>query len=545
MALVQIQETPHWKKVLSYIGPGFLVSVAYLDPGNLETDLQAGADYKYELLWIVLVGLGFALVIQSRSANLGVATGKHLSQHCRTEYHTPINYCLWILAEIAVIAADIPKVIGTAFALNILFNVPIWSGVLLAGLNTLLLLGLQRYGIRKLEIAIGILVLVVGGCFCSVMVHANPNVKEIARGMFIPKLSNASATRDSIALLGALIMPHNLFLHSALVTSRKIHRSVDGIRSANRYFLLESGLALLIAFLINVAVISVSGTVCSNPNISSNNKYHCTNVTLNSAALLLKNALGNWSSKLYAISLLASGQSSTVTGTYAGQYIMQGFLDLKMKLWLRNLVTRCIAIAPSLIACIIGGPSAAARLIIIASVNSKFCYSKQENMPKNRPNSFLFFPFELPFALVPLLKFTSSEAKMGEHKNSIMTFSSNLYKELLANLQSLGGSRIMVSLILWFLGACSIGINIYFLGSTLLGWITSDHTPKATAIITCVAISPVIILYILMLLYLTFKPQIPNTDSPDSGMSPDESLESEITRERDSNGIQRAVEIEM
>ncbi|CAA2967818.1 metal transporter Nramp5-like [Olea europaea subsp. europaea] len=501
MALVQIQETPHWKKVLSYIGPGFLVSVAYLDPGNLETDLQAGADYKYELLWIVLVGLGFALVIQSRSANLGVATGKHLSQHCRTEYHTPINYCLWILAEIAVIAADIPEVIGTAFALNILFNVPIWSGVLLAGLNTLLLLGLQRYGIRKLEIAIGILVLVVGGCFCSVMVHANPNVKEIARGMFLPKLSNASATRDSIALLGALIMPHNLFLHPALVTSRKIHRSVDGIRSASRYFLLESGLALLIAFLINVAVISVSGSVCSNPNISSNNKYHCTNVTLNSAALLLKNALGNWSSKLYAISLLASGQSSTVTGTYAGQYIMQGFLDLKMKLWLRNLVTRCIAIAPSLIACIIGGPSAAARLIIIAS---------------------MILSFELPFALVPLLKFTSSEAKMREHKNSIM-----------------------VSLILWFLGACSIGINIYFLGSTLLGWITSDHTPKATAIITCVAISPVIILYILMLLYLTFKPQIPSTDSPDSGMSPDESLESESTRETDSYGIQRAVEIEM
>lgn len=501
MALVQIQENPHWKKVLSYIGPGFLVSVAYLDPGNLGTDLQAGADYKYELLWIVLFGLSFALIIQSRSANLGVATGKHLSQHCRAEYHIPINYFLWILAEIAVIAADIPEVIGTAFALNILFNVPIWSGVLLAGLNTLLLLGLQRFGIRKLEIAIGILVLVVGGCFFSVMVHSNPNMEEIAMGMFIPKLSNASATRDAIALLGALIMPHNLFLHSALVTSRKIPRSVDGIRSASRYFLLESGLALFFAFLINVAVISVSGSVCSNPNISSSNKYQCTNITLNSAALLLKNALGNWSSKLYAISLLASGQSSTVTGTYAGQYIMQGFLDLKMKLWLRNLLTRCIAIAPSLIACIIGGPSAAARLIIIAS---------------------MILSFELPFALIPLLKFTSSEAKMGVHKSSKM-----------------------VSLVLWFLGACSIGINIYFLGSTLLGWITSDHMPKAAAIIACVVISPVVILYILTLLYLTFKPEIPNIDSQDSGMSQDESHESEITREMDSYGIQRTVEIEM
>ncbi|KAL2504475.1 Metal transporter Nramp6 [Abeliophyllum distichum] len=487
MALVQIKETPHWKKVLSYIGPGFLVSVAYLDPGNLETDLQAGADYKYELLWIVLAGLSFALIIQSRSANLGVATGKHLSQHCRTEYHVPINYCLWILAEIAVIAADIPEVLGTTFALNILFNVPIWSGVLLAGLNTLLLLGLQRYGIRKLEIAIGALVLVVGGCFCSVMIHANPDVKEIAMGMFIPKLRSSSATRDAIALLGALVMPHNLFLHSALVTSRKIHRSVAGIRSASRYFLLESGLALFIAFLINVAVISVSGTVCSNPNISSQDKHHCTNITLNSASFLLKNALGKWSSKLYAISLLASGQSSTVTGTYAGQYIMQGFLDLKMKLWLRNLVTRCIAIAPSLIACIIGGSSAAAKLIVIAS---------------------MILSFELPFALVPLLKFTSSEAKMGDHKNSIM-----------------------VSLILWFLGACSIGINLYFLGSTFLGWITNDHMPKAAAIITCMVISPFIILYILILLYLIFKPEIPNKDSPDTGTSVDKSYESDFERE--------------
>ncbi|KAL2553938.1 Metal transporter Nramp6 [Forsythia ovata] len=415
MALVQIQETPHWKKVLNYIGPGFLVSVAYLDPGNFTMDCARWPQFR-----------------SHDSISFCKSWGGY-----RTEYHIPINYCLWILAEIAVIAADIPEVLGTAFALNILFNVPMWSGVLLAGLNTLLLLGLQRYGMRKLEIAIGALVLVVGGCFCSVMVHANPNVKEIAMRLFIPKLRSSSATRDAIALLGALVMPHNLFLHSALVTSRKIPRSVESIRSASRYFLMESGLALFIAFLINVAVISVSGTVCSNPNISSQNKHHCTNITLNSASFLLKNALGKWSSKLYAISLLASGQSSTVTGTYAGQYIMQMILS-----------------------------------------------------------------FELPFALVPLLKFTSSEAKMGVQKNSIM-----------------------VSLVLWFLGACSIGINLYFLGSTFLGWITRDHMSKAAAIITCIVISPFIILYILILLYLIFKPEIPNTDSPD------EFHESEFERE--------------
>ncbi|KAH6796894.1 natural resistance-associated macrophage protein 1 [Perilla frutescens var. hirtella] len=464
MALVQIQETPTWKKFLGYIGPGILVSVAYLDPGNLETDLHAGAHHKYQLLWIVLSGLSFALLIQSRSANLGVATGKHLSQHCRTEYPNPINYCLWILAEIAVIAADIPEVIGTAFALNILFNVPIWCGILLAGLNTLLLLGLQRYGIRKLEVAIGILVFVVGVCFCLVMINAKPNVEEMMKGMFIPKLSTSTATRDAIALLGALIMPHNLYLHSALVISRKIARTVDGIRSASKFFLLESAVALLVAFLINVAVISVSGGVCSNPHISGENNNHCQNITLTSAAFLLKNSLGNWSSKVYAVSLLASGQSSTVTGTYAGQYIMQGFLELKMKLWLRNLVTRCIAIAPSLIVCIIGGPSGASKLIIIAS---------------------MILSFELPFALVPLLKFTSSEAKMGQHKNSMM-----------------------VTVVLWSLGCGSIGINLYFLSWSLIGWLRSDAMAKATAIFATLLILPLIISYIALLLYLTFKPQI-------------------------------------
>ncbi|XP_058179637.1 metal transporter Nramp7.2-like isoform X1 [Rhododendron vialii] len=494
MALVLIHETPHWKKLLSYVGPGFLVSVAYLDPGNLQTDLQAGANHKYELLWIVLVGLTFALLIQSRSANLGVVTGKHLSEHCKTEYPNPVNYILWIVAEVAVIAADIPEVIGTAFALNILFNIPIWCGVLLAGFNTLLLLGLQRYGIRKLEVAIGILLLVVGGCFFSMMVHARPCPEEIMAGMFIPKLTGTRATRDAIALLGALIMPHNLFLHSALVISRKIPHSFEGIRSARKYFLLESSLALFIAFLINVAVISVSGGVCWNRNLSSESKAQCENITLNSAAFLLKNSLGKWSSKVYAISLLASGQSSTVTGTYAGQYIMQGFLDLKMKLWLRNLVTRLIAIAPSLVICIIGGASGASRLIIIAS---------------------MVLSFELPFALVPLLRFTSSEAKMGPHKSSVLvTFTS------------------------WFLGFCSIGINLYFLSATVMGRITDrSHSSKASSIVAGVFVFPILVLYVALLAYLTLKKETPvKIESlPGLGINSVRSSESEF--EKRSDGI--------
>ncbi|KAK8684115.1 hypothetical protein V6N13_040149 [Hibiscus sabdariffa] len=317
------EEKPGWRKFLSFVGPGFLVSLAYLDPGNLETDLQAGASHGFELLWVVLIGLVFALIIQSLAANLGVSTGKHLSELCKAEYPPLVKYCLWLLAELAVIAADIPEVIGTAFGLNILFNIPVWVGVLCTGLSTLLLLGLQRYGIRKLELLIAVLVFVMAGCFFGEMSYVKPPASGVVKGMFVPKLAGQGATADAIALLGALVMPHNLFLHSALVLSRKVPNSVRGVNDACRFFLIESGFALFVAFLINVAVISVSGTVCATDNLSGDNQNRCSNLNLNSASFLLQNVLGKSSKALYGIALLASGQSSTITGTYAGQFIMQ------------------------------------------------------------------------------------------------------------------------------------------------------------------------------------------------------------------------------
>ncbi|THU57062.1 hypothetical protein C4D60_Mb11t23800 [Musa balbisiana] len=276
-----------WKKFLAHVGPGFLVSLAYLDPGNLETDLQAGANHRYELLWVILIGLIFALIIQSLAANLGVTTGKHLAELCKAEYPKFVKYCLWVVAELAVIAADIPE------------------GVLITGLSTLLLLGLQRYGVRKLELLISVLVFVMAACFFGELSYVKPPASEVIRGLFVPRLKGDSATSDAIALLGALVMPHNLFLHSALVLSRKTPPSVKGINDACRYFLLESGFALLVALLINIAVVSVSGT---------------------------------------------------------------GFLDIKMRMWLQNLMTRCVAIGPSLIVSIIGGSAGAGKLIIIASI---------------------------------------------------------------------------------------------------------------------------------------------------------------------------------
>nr|WNH25167.1 natural resistance-associated macrophage protein 9 [Fagopyrum tataricum] len=450
-----------WKKFLSFVGPGFLVSLAYLDPGNLETDLQAGASYKYELLWVILVGMIFAVIIQSLAANLGVSTGKHLAEVCKSEYPVFIKYCLWILAEIAVIAADIPEVIGTAFALNILFHIPVWVGVILTGFSTILLLGLQRYGVRKLELLIAILVFVMAGCFFGEMSYAKPQASELFKGMFVPKLSGSGATGDAIALLGALVMPHNLFLHSALVLSRKVPKSVSGINDACRFFLIESSMALFIAFLINVAVVSVSGTICAS-NLSPADAETCSDLTLNSASFLLQNVLGKKTGAiLYAIALLASGQSSTITGTYAGQYIMQGFLDLKMKTWLRNLMTRLVAITPSLVVSIIGGSSGAGRLIIIAS---------------------MILSFELPFALIPLLKFSSSSCKMGPHKNSII-----------------------IIIISWLLGFGIIGINVYYLSTAFVGWLIHSNLPKVANVFIGVLVFPLMAIYVIAVVYLTFR----------------------------------------
>lgn len=455
------QQKPGWRKFLPYVGPGFLVSLAYLDPGNLETDLQAGANHGYELLWVILIGLIFALIIQSLAANLGVSTGRHLAELCKAEYPKYVRWSLWLLAEVAVIAADIPEVIGTAFALNILFHIPVWAGVLMTGLSTLLLLGLQKYGIRKLELLISALVFTMAACFFGELSYVKPPASGVLKGMFIPKLSGQGATGDAIALLGALVMPHNLFLHSALVLSRKVPNSVRGINDACRYFLIESGFALFVAFLINVSIISVSGTVCLAKNLSPENADQCGDLTLKGASFLLKNVLGKSSSTIYAIALLASGQSSTITGTYAGQYIMQGFLDLKMRKWLRNLTTRCIAILPSLFVSIIGGSSGASRLIIIAS---------------------MILSFELPFALIPLLKFSSSNPKMGPHKNSIY-----------------------IIVISWTLGFMIIGINVYYLSTGFVGWLTHNNLPKVGNVIIGIIVFPLMAIYILAIIYLTFR----------------------------------------
>ncbi|XP_052201386.1 metal transporter Nramp5-like isoform X3 [Diospyros lotus] len=454
-------QEPRWRKFLSYVGPGFLVSMAYIDPGNLETGMKAGASYRYELLWVILVSLIFALIMQSLALNLGVTTGRHLAELCKLEYPKIVNYCLWLLAEICVIAADIPEVIGTAFALNILFKIPVWAGVLITGCSTLLLLGLQRFGVRKLELLIAVLIFLIAACFFGELSHVKPPATDVLKGLFIPKLSGQGAVGDAIAMIGTNVVPYNLFLQSALVLSRKPPNSARGINDAYRYFLMESGFAWFVAVLINVAIISVTGAVCSAPNLSQDDLGRCSDINLGSATFLLRNVLGKSSSTIYAIALLASGQSSTITGTYTGQFIMQGFLDLKMKKWVSNLMTRCIAIAPSLIVSIIGGPAGAGRLIIIAS---------------------MILSFQLPFALIPLLKFSSGTTKMGPHKNSIY-----------------------IIVISWILGLGIIGINIYFLSTSFVGWIIHSTLPKFATMLIGIIVFPMMAVYIVALIYLMFR----------------------------------------
>ncbi|PKA52275.1 Metal transporter Nramp3 [Apostasia shenzhenica] len=456
-----VPEERSWKNLFAFMGPGFLVSIAYIDPGNFETDLQSGAEYKYELLWIILVASVAALIIQSLAAKLGVVTGRHLAEHCRAEYQKVPNFILWLLAELAVVACDIPEVIGTAFALNMLFNIPVWCGVLITGLSTLLLLFLQQYGVRKLELLITFLVLTMAACFLIELGYAKPQASEVIKGLFVPQLKGSGATGLAISLLGAMVMPHNLFLHSALVLSRKVSRSIHGIKEACRFYTVESAIALTVAFLINVSIISLTGAVCSSPNLSSDDKMKCDDLDLNKASFLLKNVLGKWSSKLFGIALLASGQSSTITGTYAGQYVMQGFLDLRITPWKRNLLTRSLAIIPSLIVAVIGGSAGAGKLIIIAS---------------------MILSFELPFALLPLLKFTSSKTKMGSYANSIM-----------------------ISALTWITGSLIMAINIYYLISGFIKLLLHSRLKTASKAFAGIFGFGAIFVYFAAIIYLALR----------------------------------------
>ncbi len=374
-----------WRKALSFLGPAYLVSVGYMDPGNWATDLQGGSKFGYSLVWVLLMSNLMALLLQGLAARLGIVRGRDLAQANRETYPRKVNYALYALAEIAIAACDLAEVLGMAIGIQLLTGLPLIWGVSITVLDTFLLLYLQKLGMRKMEIFIIGLVAIVTISFLIEIIFAKPDVGEIAKG-FIPHLQNDEALYIAIGIIGATVMPHNLYLHSALVQTRKIASTKEGIKEAIRFNLIDSTIALNIAFLVNAAILILAAAVffkTGNSNVGEIKEAH----------QLLAPLLGNKIAPvLFAIALIAAGQSSTITGTLAGQIVMEGYLQLRINPWARRLLTRLLAIVPALIVILIYGEDEVDSLLVLSQV---------------------ILSLQLGFAIIPLIHFVSDKNKMG------------------------------------------------------------------------------------------------------------------------------------
>src|SRR5713226_7411879 len=385
-----------FRKMLAFAGPGYLVAVGYMDPGNWATDLGGGSQFGYILLSAVLVSSLMAIFLQSLSAKLGIATGRDLAQACREHYSRRTGIALWVLCEIAIAACDLAEVLGSAIALKLLFGLPLLAGVLLTGLDVLLVLALQGRGFRLIEALVVTLILTIGGCFAYEIFFARPLWLEAARG-FLPSaeiLRNREMLYLAVGILGATVMPHNLYLHSSVVQTRAFAESRQGKREAIRFATLDSTIALGFSLFINAAILVLGAAA-----------FHSRGMTgvadISQAYQLLTPVLGvSLASTLFAAALLCSGQNSTLTGTLAGQIVMEGFLNLRLKPWLRRLITRSLAILPAALVIGIMGEGHVTSLLILSQV---------------------VLSFQLPFAVVPLIQFTGDRSKMGEFTNGRMT----------------------------------------------------------------------------------------------------------------------------
>ena len=381
-----------WRKLLAFAGPGYLVAVGYMDPGNWATDLAGGSQFGYRLLSVILISNLMAVLLQGLASKLGIVTGRDLAQACRDHYSRPVALMLWVLCELAIAACDLAEVIGTAIALNLLFDIPLPWGVALTALDVLIVLFLQHKGFRLLEALVIALVMVVGLCFLFELFISRPELAAVARG-FIPSteiVRNRDMLYIAIGILGATVMPHNLYLHSSIVQTRKYEESFEGRREAVRFAFLDSTIALSLALFINAAILIVAAATF---HTSGNTQV----AEIQDAYKLLSPLLGvGAASAVFALALLASGQNSTLTGTLAGQIVMEGFLNIRMRPWLRRLLTRAIAIVPAAITAILYGESGTARLLILSQV---------------------VLSLQLSFAVFPLVMFTSDKVKMGEFVN--------------------------------------------------------------------------------------------------------------------------------
>ena len=377
-----------WRKMLAFSGPGYLVAVGYMDPGNWATDLAGGSRFGYTLLSVVLLSSLMAIILQTLSARLGIATGRDLAQACRDQYSPAVSMVLWVMCEVAICACDLAEVIGSAIALKLLFNVPLVWGVCITVLDVFGILYLEKKGFRYMEALVVVLILTIGGCFLAIILMSHPSMSSLLSG-FIPRtevVTNPVMLYMAIGILGATVMPHNLYLHSSLVQTRKFDQDNAGKIEAMRFATLDVVVALGTALFINAAILIVAAAtfhVNGQQNVAE----------IQDAHKMLTPILGTQiAGILFALALLASGQNSTLTGTLAGQIVMEGFLNLRMRPWLRRLITRLIAVVPAVIASAVYGESGTAKLLIFSQV---------------------ILSMQLSFAVVPLVMFTSNRRMMG------------------------------------------------------------------------------------------------------------------------------------
>jgi manganese transport protein len=393
---------PQWK---AFVGPAILVSVGYMDPGNWGTDLQGGAQYKYGLLWVVALSSLMAVFMQVISARLGVVTGKDLAQCCRDWYPRWTRWPNWLMSEIAIGACDLAEVLGSAVALNLLFHIPLFWAVVLTGLDVLLLLALQSFGMRAIEAVVVVLVATIAVCYfleIFVLPQTQPSFREMGHALLTPHFHQAGMLYVAIGIIGATVMPHNLYLHSALVQSRRFQKDAPSIRRAVHFNTLDSVVALSVAFCVNAAILVLAATVFFGKESVTVSGGHVIRFAPDSdwirvAYLTLAPLLGTaFASTLFAVALLAAGQSSTITGTLAGQVVMEGFMRWRIRPWVRRLITRTLAILPAVFVIGLHGDGSVTDLLTLSQV---------------------VLALQLPFAMFPLLHFTSTRKRMGVWKN--------------------------------------------------------------------------------------------------------------------------------
>lgn len=443
-----------WRKLFAFLGPAYLVSVGYMDPGNWATDIAGGSQFGYALIWVLLMSNLMALLLQSLSAKLGIVRQLDLAQASRSTYRPGVNYSLWFLAEIAIAACDLAEVLGMAIGLQLLFDLPLIWGVSLTVLDTLLLLLLQSYGMRKIEAFIIALVAVIGGAFVVEMFIAKPDMSELITG-FIPSLPNDQALYIAIGIIGATVMPHNLYLHSSLVQTRRIERHDKGLWSAIKYNFIDSAVALNAAFFVNAAILVLAASTFFTAGMHEvseiQDAYHLLSPLLGSDLAPL----------LFGVALVAAGQSSTITGTLAGQIVMEGYLNLRIAPWLRRLITRLIAIIPAYIVILVYGESQTGALLVLSQV---------------------VLSLQLGFAVIPLIHFTSDKKKMGIFVN-----------------------KLWVIILAWLIAGIIVILNVQLVIQEVTVWINDAGDDSwiiwSTVVPACAAAA-------ILLLYITFKPLI-------------------------------------